>query len=690
MSNISGLSRINSMRMTGLASGLDIDGLVQKMLSSQQSRLDKAKQQKELVNWQKDAYRSVITTLNTFQSKFLDILSPSSILRATSFKQTATNAPSAMSQYFTASSSSDSAGVSVTVNSIRQLATSQRVESSKSLSKPISMNAGNISSVLGQSVSFTVNGETRNIVLSNRREDYYDDDGTLNMDKLTDDIDKKLLNEFGSVVTADGEKQQRVSVDKESISGTSFNLSAANNTTVQVSGSAAVAGALGFVNNSSNYANLNSSLSSVLGSGLLTDSDNRVSFSINDVEFSFSRTATLRDMMNEINRSSAGVNISYSTFGDKFVIESTKTGSGDFVRLSQQETNALSLMFGDNGSGGFGNVISGQDAVLTVNNTEIVRSSNNINIDGVTINLLQATPSGFSNTEPVTSKVDATQVVNLIKEFVEEYNSLTNTLNGLLADKRPKTNKMTYMPLTEDQKSAMSEKEVDLWEEMGRKGLLNNDPTITKMLSNLRMAVLGAVETEGGGKISFASIGIKTGDYFSDKSGKLIIDEDVLLKAVESDPDSVMRLFTQQSEIPKDARMEDVFQKDASGRFFTTDENGRTKYVTERDLMNMRSNNMGIAQRFSDIFHTNINVTMNERDRGTLIKKVGTGGTNLVIDRDSAFDKRIADMERNIDKIQNRFYAMEAKFYRQFSAMETAMTKLNKQTSFLAGFGEQG
>jgi flagellar hook-associated protein 2 len=728
------------MRMTGLASGLDIDGMVKKMLSSQQSRMDKAKQRRDLVNWQKDAYRSVITQLNSFQSRFLDILSPTSMLRQTSFRQMTTSVPSDMSQFFTATASSEANNSSVTVNSISQLATAQKVESVSPQSRPISMTisaseslTGGVAGILGQSVSFTVNGETRNITLSNRAGDYFDDPviaadgrvtsvGRFRINDFIDDLNTKLKNEFGPV-----EGTARVSIkateffndggdfdfdnpnvirnSSNQVTGFRVELETAPSTTVQVSGTAAVASRLGFVNNSANFTNLNSSLNALFGSALQSDSEGRVRFSINEVEFSFSRNTTIRDMINEVNRSSAGVNMSYSAFSDKFTIESTRTGSGYFVRLGQPNgSNILDRMFGQGEGGTIGNVTNGQDAVLTVNGTEIVRASNSITVDGITINLLQETPKGvgFNNTEPITSKVNATQVMDLIKNFVEEYNKLVEELTKLLSDRRPRsggTRGAHFMPLTEEQRNAMSEREVEQWEEQGRKGLLNNDPTVSRMLSSLRMAVLGSVETEGGGRISFNSIGIRSGSFFENNTGKLNIDEDALMAAIENDSDAVMRLFTQQSSVGRDATMAQHFQRDeASGRYFRlAGENesahsviggNRVIFVNEKDLARMRNDTMGIAQRFADIFRGNLNVALNERERGTLIQKAGTGGSNAVIDRESVFDKRIADMERNITRIQNRFFDLEAKYFKQFSKMETAMTRLNKQSSFLMSFGE--
>ena len=690
MSNINNISRINNMRMSGLATGLDVDGMIQKMLAAQQSRLDKAKQQREVVSWQKDSYRSVITKLNEFNTKFLDILSPKSMIKVGSFKQTKTAVPSSMSQYFSATSTSDAYNNSVTVNSIKQIATAQKVESAKGVSKPLSMslNSSDVSGILGQSLSFSVNGETKNITLEKDIAKYQDEHGVFDIEKFADDINTKLSNTFGKQ-----NGQAKVAIDKSTIAevlnsesavtGYKFDFKVADGNTVQISGSAAVTGALGFTSGATNMINLNSSLASVFGNiETAVEDAGKIKFSINEVAFEFSSSASVRDVINEINKSSAGVNISYSTLSDKFTIESTRTGEGDFIRLSQSEgSDFLNRMFGEGDNESIGNVTKGQNAVLTVNGEEIVRAGNSITMDGIAINLLQATPAGFNNTEAVTSKVDAAQVVDLIKNFVNDYNSLVSELTAIVGEKRPKANKSLYMPLTETQKSEMSEKDIASWEEMGKKGLLYNDPTISKMLSSLRMAVMGSVETENG-KVSFASIGIKSSSYYEDNTGKLTIDEDALTKAIENDTDAVVKLFTQQSSVSKDAKMDDYYQKDANGQYYTTDANGYKKYVSTNDLQKLRDSSMGIAQKFAEIFTNNISTSTS--NLGTLIRKVGTG-TSILIDKNSSFDKKLDEMDKNITRIQNRLYAAEEKYYKQFSALETAIARMNNQATFLSG-----
>ncbi|MGG2075398.1 flagellar filament capping protein FliD [Lysinibacillus irui] len=57
-------------RIGGLASGMDIDSIVAKLMSAERAPLYKLQQQKTTYEWQRDAYRSVNTKIDTF-SKYL-------------------------------------------------------------------------------------------------------------------------------------------------------------------------------------------------------------------------------------------------------------------------------------------------------------------------------------------------------------------------------------------------------------------------------------------------------------------------------------------------------------------------------------------------------------------------------------------------------------------------------------------
>lgn len=64
----------DSLRITGLATGLDVDALVKQMISTDNLKVDKAKGDKQVIEWKQELYRDIMTDLNTFKSTYFDVL----------------------------------------------------------------------------------------------------------------------------------------------------------------------------------------------------------------------------------------------------------------------------------------------------------------------------------------------------------------------------------------------------------------------------------------------------------------------------------------------------------------------------------------------------------------------------------------------------------------------------------------
>lgn len=62
------------LRITGLATGLDVDSLVKSMTKTDSTKIDKAKQDKQIMQWKQDMYRDIIGDLNTLKSTYFDVL----------------------------------------------------------------------------------------------------------------------------------------------------------------------------------------------------------------------------------------------------------------------------------------------------------------------------------------------------------------------------------------------------------------------------------------------------------------------------------------------------------------------------------------------------------------------------------------------------------------------------------------
>lgn len=105
------------MRIGGLASGMDIDEIVKKLMSAERAPLNKLFQQKQKYEWQRDAYRSVNTKLKTFDTYVADNFVLKNLISKT--------ASSSNSDLVSATATGKAAG-SLSIEGVSQLASAAR------------------------------------------------------------------------------------------------------------------------------------------------------------------------------------------------------------------------------------------------------------------------------------------------------------------------------------------------------------------------------------------------------------------------------------------------------------------------------------------------------------------------------------------------------------------------------------
>lgn len=71
-SGLTGAGGGNMLRITGMATGLDVDGMVKKMMAAEQTKVDKVKQARQIIAWRQEAYQDIIKDLKDFQNSFFD------------------------------------------------------------------------------------------------------------------------------------------------------------------------------------------------------------------------------------------------------------------------------------------------------------------------------------------------------------------------------------------------------------------------------------------------------------------------------------------------------------------------------------------------------------------------------------------------------------------------------------------
>lgn len=151
---------------------MDIDELVQGLTAASRQKILKQQQTVQKLQWKQQAYRSVIKALSEFQSSYLDVLSPTNFRSASFFNTVkATSSSSAVSVITTPSATAGT----ITINSIRQLATSQKITGTQPASKALSGTlqsetpgtltetgiANLASSLAGKSISLNLDGKVR-------------------------------------------------------------------------------------------------------------------------------------------------------------------------------------------------------------------------------------------------------------------------------------------------------------------------------------------------------------------------------------------------------------------------------------------------------------------------------------------------------------------------------------------------
>lgn len=600
------------MRMGGLGSGIDTDQMVKDMMKIEQAKIDKVKGQKVYKEWQQTAYRDMIKAVNELKSKYFDILKKDTYLKS----------PSTFASNRVKSSDEESVfvkNVGTVGNYSRTVKVLQKAENATLESGVLKASAGGLvaSDAFdkaklkdGFAFSVAVDGEVKTIRLKK------DLTGEADNTKIAEEFNKLFEEAYGMDRTG----QQKVKME---INAGKIGISLSNelvNSKLEVmdifqNGGIASLGYTGF-HKVSNRFDVNQTVKDLMGS------EDSVTFKINNKEFTFTKDQKISDIIKEINNSDAGVTIRYDGVDDKLKIDSKASGTASTITIEDGAAGFLSKLKVANGTQ------RGKDAVVELNGQTVYRSSNSFTIDGVSYEIKKADPSKSIN---VTVNSDTESAIKAIKSFVEDYNALIKGVNTRLVEKKYRS----FTPLTDEQRSAMAEKDVKLWEEKAKSGILRSDPLLRDMMSDLRLALSTRVNG-----IGLSDIGITTSTDYKE-NGKLEINEIKLKEALESKGTEIAELFTA-----------------------PPSEGGKVK---------------GLAYLLEDIINKNVGTV---GEKGILLKKAGMEGDRTV--KENAIEEEIDEYEKRIQVLMTRMADKEEQLYSRFSKLETMMSKLNQQSSWLA------
>ncbi|WP_416655293.1 flagellar hook-associated protein 2 [Bacillus amyloliquefaciens] len=359
------------------------------------------------------------------------------------------------------------------------------------------------------------------------------------------------------------------------------------------------------------------------------------------VNVTIAATDTIDDVISKLNSSGLGVTalkekISNGTdYADTIAFTSNKTGEGFTLAAGDDATKSFlkdQLGFAvDDATNELTANAEGKNAKFTFNGLEMTKTSNNFTINGIKYTLNSVTDS--NKTVTINSTTDTDGIFNNIKDFVDKYNTLIKNVNAKVTESKYRD----YTPLTDEQREAMTDKQVEQWEAKAKSGLLRSDSTLQNGLAEMRIDLYSTVTIDGK-KYQLADFGIETSDNYADQ-GKLVIKDEAKLKQkITENPSLVAKLFNADSP-----------------------DTAKTKNPEEQ----------GIARRLKD--------TLNKMQ--TQISK--QAGTESSVSTSFAIGKSLNEVETNITNMKTKLDDIETRYYKKFSALDTALEKLNSQSSYL-------
>lgn len=392
-------------------------------------------------------------------------------------------------------------------------------------------------------------------------------------------------------------------------------------------------------------------------------------------------TMNMNDLVKTINGAELGVTAVYDENADRFFFQTDNTGSDNSVKITDNSTisdgrsfitganSVLKLQYLD--SDGNSHVVEdatqgetaeygGVDAQFDFGAAQdITQSSNEFTMNGINFKLKDT--GDF--TIDISTNTDG--IIDKVKGFVVAYNLMVDEMGTKLSEEKYKD----YQPLTQEQREAMSDKDVERWEERAKSGLLRNDSILNGTMQSMRSGLYQGVEGVNGQFSQLTEIGISTQKYVSGAvGGKLQINESKLRKAIEEDPDGVLELLFKQPD-------DDLKYKSEST-------------MTSEEIREKRSQS-GLITRLYDNMITGMKDVVFKAGSGSNSSLYSNVSSSIMIDfvaecsSISMLDKETDDLSKEIYEENRHLIDVENSLWRKFTAMEKALDRMNQQSASL-------
>lgn len=627
-----------AMRVSGINSGLDTDAIVQELVSAYSKKTEKYEKEQTKLSWKQEAWKSL-------NSKVYSLYTNTSKL-----KYSSAYAAKKVSVSDTTKASVTASGNAV--NGTQKLNVLQTAQSAYLTGGKISTTNGEAatSETKLSELGFTENATIR-VHLNKTDEDGnpIETDIKLTKDSTLADVTKELQN--AGVNASFDEKNGRLYISSKD-SGTigDFTITASD---AQGTGNMYRANRLldrlGIGSNSyaagdvittkqGKTAEMNTTLVNLGYTG------GETTFTVNGKDITVYPQTNIRDLLNDFK--AAGISASFDGATGKLSFSSSESltfeGDADVLKLLGLDSGLKADISRDPIK------LDGSDAMIVLNGVLYTSDSNSFSVNGLNITANSVTDDintlldangevdlsklTDANAISITTSTDTQGIYDTIKDFLTEYNNIINEMTKLYnADSA-----RDYEPLTDDEKDAMSDTEIEKWETKIKDSLLRRDSSLDSIMSSMISAMNKGIVINGE-TYALSSFGIHTMGYLNaaeNEQNAFHIDGDEDDENTSGNKDKLMTAITE------DADTVIEFMKQLSSNLY--------KAIDD----NMQS------------------TTMRSRYK---------------IYNDKELDKQYNNYAKLISQWEEKVSDKEEYYYKQFTAMESALAKLNSQQSSLSG-----
>lgn len=324
----------------------------------------------------------------------------------------------------------------------------------------------------------------------------------------------------------------------------------------------------------------------------------------------------------------AGVNANFDEGNQRLFVSAKATGEENDFLFTDAGNNATSVSnkLGLSTSVG-AKRIKGEDAVLELNGAEFKSSSNSFNINGSTY-----TVNGVTDEEiTISTSKDTSGIYDMIKDFFKDYNDMMQSMATAYNADSAKG----YEPLTDEQKEAMTESQVEDWEKKIKDSLLRKDSTLNTLMSSMREIMSGGIEIDGK-KYYLSDFGIETQSYLeADKNDRYSYhingDKDDAVSGTKADVLS--------AKIAEDPALVEKFFKELSAKMYDN-----------------------LTEKMSSTSSRSIYKVYNDKQMSAEYREYTT---------------KIAELEKKLTEAEDRYY-------KKFSGMEVALSKMTSNQNAIS------